>query len=324
MNFRPFDDYHFLSVTFCTSRHGLLLTKLPGQQCLQLVGVAEGSEGSRSKVVGALSNKRYFLRVIGQTPASNSVESALEQIANSRFPLDLTFGPPGPPEDVSPEDVASAYATSEESSGPPPTIPSTEETSRPGHEKSRNASHATRRNGGVQMNPGSDGGWQSPVAETRLLSSNSPPLPRHNGSYTVRFNERTIGMFLVKNPNWTVSRIDEGTEAASKPISIGDRVIAIGSYTIGVNTKENIDAPRLIRKSSRPLCITLYHAATNHHGGNDNAANDNNEDAECPDDAKDPDAGDGGLREPAEGDNGDNSDNDADAREGNPATTNER
>lgn len=105
LQFRPFDDYHFLSVTFCTSRHGLLLTKLPGQQCLQLVGVAEGSEGSRSKVVGALSNKRYFLRMIGTSPAPNSIESALKALqavkASPSSPLVVVFGPPGPPEEVS-------------------------------------------------------------------------------------------------------------------------------------------------------------------------------------------------------------------------------
>lgn len=307
--FRPFDSYRFLRVTFRTSRHGLLLEKLPGQQCLQLVDVAEGSEGSGNKVVVALSNKKYFLRVIGETPAPNSVKSALEQIANSRFPLDLVFGPPGPPEDVSPEDLASACPTSEESSGPPPTTPSTEETASSGHAKSRNASHATDRNGGVEMHSGS-------------YASNPLSSPRRSGSYTVQFHERTIGMTL-RAPNWIVSRIDEGTEAASKPMSIGDRVIAIDNCTIGVNTKKNVDVLRLIREARRPTTITFCRPATEHHDGNDNAANDNDEGAEGPDDAEDPDAGDGALREPAEGDNGANSDNGTDARGGNPATTNE-
>ena len=103
--FRPFDSFDFKPVVFCTSSHGLILNKIPGQTLLQLTGIVEGSEGSRCEEVAALAQEKYFLRAIGLSPAPNSIESALKALqavkASPSSPLVVVFGPPGPPEEVS-------------------------------------------------------------------------------------------------------------------------------------------------------------------------------------------------------------------------------
>ena len=105
LQFRPFDSFDFKPVEFCTSSHGLILNKIPGQTLLQLTGVVEGSEGSRCEEVAALAQEKYFLRAIGPSPAPNSIESALKALqavkASPSSPLVVVFGPPGPPEEVS-------------------------------------------------------------------------------------------------------------------------------------------------------------------------------------------------------------------------------
>ena len=105
LQFRPFDSFDFEHVVFCTPSHGLILNKIPGQTLLQLTGIVEGSEGSRCEKVAALAQKKYFLRMIGTSPAPNSIESALKALqavkASPSSPLVVVFGPPGPPEEVS-------------------------------------------------------------------------------------------------------------------------------------------------------------------------------------------------------------------------------
>lgn len=105
LQFRPFDSFDFEPVVFFTPNHGLILNKIPGQTFLQLAGVVEGSEGSRCEEVAALVQEKYFLRMIGLSPAPNSIESALEALqavkASPSSPLVVVFGPPGPPEEVS-------------------------------------------------------------------------------------------------------------------------------------------------------------------------------------------------------------------------------
>ena len=99
-SFRPFDSFRTEWVEFHTSNHGLILNKIPGQRLLQLSGIDEDSEGSDHEKLATLAQEKYFLRAIGPKAAPNSIESALEALQTSSYPLVLVFGPPGPPENI--------------------------------------------------------------------------------------------------------------------------------------------------------------------------------------------------------------------------------
>ena len=97
--FRPFDSFDLEAVRFRASNHGLILNKIPGQKFLQLTDIVEGSVGSKCKCEGSkrevatLAQEKYFLRAIGPKAAPSSIESALEALQTSSYPLVLVFGP---------------------------------------------------------------------------------------------------------------------------------------------------------------------------------------------------------------------------------------
>lgn len=232
VSFRPFESYATVPVIFRTHRHGLNLKKIPGQRLLQLVNTREGSEGSKNKTVSTLEG--YFLQAVGSNIAPNTTESAIEAISMLKCPFVLVFGRPGPSEDIS-----VPCRSPRESNNNSPSQPT-------------NSSNKT----GV---PSLDD--QKETASPQLLPEKSILRARSSGSYTVTFNEETTGLVL-RHPSgsncWIVGRIREGSEAESKPISVGDRIVRVNKFSVGINTDKSLDVLDLIKRAKRPMSITFF------------------------------------------------------------------
>ena len=240
VSFRPFDSYRTTPVVFRTHRHGLNLKKIPGQRLLQLVNTSEGSEGSKNKTVSTLNG--YFLQAVGPNPAPNTTESAIEAISMLKCPFVLVFGRPGPSEDIS--------------------VPcrSNQESSNPLSSPSNNNSPSLPTNSSNETGVcGLDD--REKTASPQLYPEKSILRARSSGSYTVEFNEQTTGLVLHHpsgSNRWTVGGIREGSEAESKSISIGDKILCVGKFSVGVNTDKSLDVVDLIKRAKRPMSMTLF------------------------------------------------------------------
>lgn len=240
VSFRPFNSYQTKPVIFRTHRHGLILKKIPGQRLLQLVNTLEGSEGSKNKTVSTL--KGSFLQAVGPNTAPNTTESAIEAISMLKCPFVLVFGRPGPSEDIS--------------------VPcrSPQESSNPLFSPSNNNSPSLPANSSNETGVCSLDD-QEETASPQLLPEKSILCARSSGSYTVEFNEQTTGLILHHpsgSNRWAVGGIREGSEAESKSINIGDRIVCIGKFSVGVNSDKSLDVVDLIKRAKRPLSITLF------------------------------------------------------------------